>query len=193
MMKITTGMTEDGKFCVTVSSRLLETYYPNFSGMISSDSNCPRDLSIERQDKNTAFLVFPVGEGAILNKSGDRVGVDINGVKTLKDVLAITKRFSITAIRHQQRTLEYIPLKGYPLKELQKDVVAAVENKRSFVMIDTYDNWKENCQNPGKEFPQFVVPFGTNEYTNVFLMIRNGEFNKLKKEYKPKLKMMSWV
>ena len=41
-------------------------------------------------------------------------------------------------------------------------------------------------------FHQYILEYGTNEYVNAVLYIRNGNFNKLKELYSDKLVLTDW-
>lgn len=194
MMKITTGMGEDGFFIVTINTPLIEKYYQNLVGMLKGDRDCPRDITIARLSSNTVSLRFQMGEGGLRGEPvGGKIGIDETGAKPLINVLSIAKRFSFAAYKHSIRGYEFIPLSGYSIDELKKDILAALDNKRSFALIDTYSHYKDLMESPEKTYKQYLIPYDSKEYVDVFLMIRRGDLKGLSKTYKGKLKEYSWM
>ena len=109
-------------------------------------------------------------------------------------------KFKVAAYRKKSRTTEFIPLSGYPIEDLKKDVVEAVKGKRDYCLIDTYENYLKNFSNKkiDDEDCEFIinhyyVKFGTEQYNNICLDILNGNLDRVVKEFKPKLKRESWI
>jgi hypothetical protein len=192
-MNIQTGFdAENSRLVISFNTNLLLKYYPNFYGLLNKETQVPSGLSISKSGKNTALITFPVGKGQIGDKENDRVYLAIDKNK-LTNIMNVINRFITGAIRKELNTTEFLPLEGYPEGDIKTDVVKAVEGKRNFCIIDTYENYLKQCKDREYNYNQYMVEYGTDEYYDVAIMIETGEFKDLVEKYKSKLDKTSWL
>lgn len=197
-MKIIAGINaENQSFCITIVSPIMEKYYHNFVGMLKEDKVCPNELEIFRENIDTIHLQFPVPPGAIQGKPVEgRVAVDKDAVGGMQGVLDFVQRFTMAAVKNILKKTEFLPIMdfsgGYSFKEMQKDIVTALENKRDFLLIDSYKNYLANNESQKYEFNQYLVSYGSDEYVNIFILIKSGNLKELRRLYKDKLKLTNW-
>lgn len=198
MIKIVAGVNpETQHFCISITSPLLIKYYNNFIGMLKEDKLCPRDLEIYREKNDTVHLQYPLPPGAMQGQvDGNKVLVHKESTEGMENILKFVNRFVEAALKNILKKTEFLPILdfsgGYSFQEMQKDVVTALEKKRDFLLIDTYKNYLDNEKTRKYEFNQYPIKYGTDEYINVFILIKSGKLKELRKEYKDKLKMTNW-
>ena len=194
MIKIVSGITEDGFMVLTVETPLIENYYPNLVGMLKDDESIPTLLEIKKEDKEKALLRFPLGvEPKKISKNEVMLPSEIG--EKVKNISNVINRFSIAAIKHKFKKIEFVPLYGYPIEKLKDEIPLAVQNKRDLNIVIDFANYERGVNGESKDytFNQYLIPYGTEEYTNVVLDVMGGRLSKLRKEYKDKLKNVSWV
>ena len=200
-MKVDTGFDPNlKKVVIRVETPLFEKYYSNFKGLIESKENkgLPEGISCEKSDfeKHVALVSFPFnkknGEGAPSPAGTIAVRVDI-----MKAIHSVINRFATVALSKELKSTEFIPLSGYEVAELKKDVQKAVQGKRDFCIIKNYKEYTDSVNNPEKKdaykFHQYVVKYDTEEYANVAINLYEGEIDVLRAKYEPKLTLTNWI
>lgn len=193
-MKIEPGFDpESGRMTLLLNNELLRRYYSNFHGMMES-LKYPQDIKVSKKSETSALISFPVGKDKIRKVDDERAAIAVDRGDVEKIYLTINK-FINAGIRKEYKTTEFIPLEGYDVEKLKKDIIEANKAKRKFCIVDTYENYL-NGQDPngkGPEYNQYMIDYGTDEYVDVFLQIRSGDLDGLKKTYKSKLVKTSWI
>ena len=100
--------------------------------------------------------------------------------------------FVIGAIRHEYKKTEFIPLEGYPIENMQKEVPEAVKNKRRLCIIKDYDEFLNAEKTSKPIYHQYIIEPGSSEYADVVIMIYKGDLEQIRKIYKDKLKLEDW-
>lgn len=199
MIKIIAGLDPmNGIFNISVKSPLVTKYFPNLCGMIKDDKECPEGLTIEKLEKDTAIIKFPISQEDIVMRSEEEgtARVSPGAASSVSSVISIVRRFAICSVRSILKRSEFLPILdfsgGYSFEELQKDVISAAKNKRQYIVIDSYQNYLTNTKDMKYEFNQYIIPFGTSEYCDFLLLARAGKLKEIRETYKPKLKKTSW-
>lgn len=201
-MNITTGFDpESNRILVTLETNLLKKYYPNLVGMLSPIGNkneSLKDLSVSMRGKSSAQISLPVPKSSQKHISEKNKGKDRNVAiavdREMMSVLFSTiNRFVNSAMRKELLITEFVPLEGYDIGDLKKDIYKAIEGKRNFCIIDTYENYLSQADSKLYTYNQYIVEFGTDEYADVAILIESGEMNELKKIYSSKLKETVWL
>ena len=118
------------------------------------------------------------------------VGIDRDD---MDGIMEIINKFTNSAIRKELKQTEFIPLEGYEEDLLKEDIKTAVQNKRNLCIIDTYESYLKNEEDRKYEYNQYRVDYGTNEYSDVAILIATGKLSEVRKLYKKKLKKETLV
>lgn len=196
MLRIVTGLDlPNASLVITVQSTLVAQYFANLNGMLVNDKDAPVGVSIEKRDHDTALISFPV-TGQIIPANENGAKISIENSERVQKVINIVQRFAMSAVRHQLKNSEFLPLYdfsgGYSFEELQQDVEAAAKAKRDYIVIDTYQSYLNHTEKATYEFNQYIIPFGTSEYCDFLLLAKAGKLKELRNLYKDKLKRTSW-
>lgn len=192
-MNVSTGFDPDSKkITVTVNTNLLKKYHVNFKGLFQMAPRKPKGLEVNIRSGNLATVSFPVPEENIkvLGEGRGMVGIDRDD---MDGIMEIINKFTNSAIRKELKQTEFIPLEGYEEDLLKEDIKTAVQNKRNLCIIDTYESYLKNEEDRKYEYNQYRVDYGTNEYSDVAILIATGKLSEVRKLYKKKLKKETWV
>lgn len=189
-MKLQPGFNpEENRVTINVETNLLVKYYQNFVGLVKSTEGVPSGINVKRCGSNVAEVSFPVGDDARKTETG--VAIDSRKMEKIQDVI---NDFVNSALRHELKRTEFIPLTGYPLEDLQNDVKNASKAKRNLCIIGDYDEYLRMEKDRLYEFHQIILEHGTSEWADAILMILEGNkgLEELKKIYEPKLDFVCW-
>lgn len=167
---------ESSNVTFTVTSNLLRDYSSVFEESIKSYI---KGCTISYSSTNTAIVSF--------------VSVEMRGGDD-KFVPAINS-FIKESVSKKILSTEFIPLDGYPVSDIEKDIVEALKNKRDLCIIKDYDEFlsNRNRDNAYIKYTQRVLKYRTVEYSRAIVMIRSGEFEEFKKMYKDRLVLNEWI
>lgn len=198
-MKVDTGFDPtESKVIITVQTPLLERYLRTFRKIFENSTRIgmPEGIKIERHaDRlDTAYILFPVDKKDIAStgKQSAVVGINMECMKSISDEL---NHFVVSALKSKLKSVEFIPLEGYPVENLMDEVKNAVEGKRGFCIIKNYEEYLKT-QTPTKDsyiFNQYMVEYGTDEYTDIAIELYNGEMEDIREKYTSKLKLQNWI
>lgn len=200
-MKVDTGFDpSEGKVIITVQTPLLIRNLGMFKQIFNKSKhvNLPKGVSIEANEDtpDTALILFPVDKKDIQERDDKKavVGVRMEYMRSISDEI---NRFVLEALRSQLKALEFIPLHGYPVENLKSDVQNAVKGKRGFCIIKTYAEYLNSETNGNSKdaylFHQYIVDYGTDEYTDVAINLYKGEIEELREKYESRLKLQNWI
>jgi hypothetical protein len=190
---------ESQQLILSVTSNLIEKFYPNLCGLIKNTGNLPHGIQISRKDKTTAVVSFPVPQDSIVPVDGNPQMKGVNST-VFAPVIMLIREFTNLSLRNLTKKREFLPLNGYPEEDLQKDVIACLKAKRDIVIIDEYQAYLDS-QNPEKlvngsaySFNQYVLSYeeDASEYCDVAIMIERGYFKEWRKIYSKKLVHTDW-
>ena len=189
-MKLTPGFNPDKKLIqMQVKTNLLKLYYSNLVGMIDSgEEDLPKGTTIELNEESMATIMFPLPDSARVDEEQHMAAIN---PEDIQKVTKLISKFTFLAMRHRLKRTEFIPLYGYPVEDLQKDVVAALKNKRNLCIIDTYENYTK-LKDKEYSFPQYNINFGTSDYSKTVLILKKGDMKALRELWEPKLKSAAW-
>lgn len=192
-MKVIPGMNpQSNSIEYIIESRLLEKYSNNFIGLVKDRFHVlPSGTKVELCDKNSAKIIFPLPDDTKCSMVDEQKAAVVLKKSDVDAISSVIEDFRHLALQHELMKTEFIPLNGYPLKDLQSDVVNAVKNKRSLCILKTYQEYLEMDKSK-YEFNQVYLDYGTEEYVDAILMIYSGELDKLKEIWEPKLEFTSW-
>lgn len=198
MIRITNSIDQDKmEFVFKIECNFFKKYFSNFVGYLNKQNNVferdfdIKDYSVERLSDNTIKLGFPLPDGAI-NMTGS------NGVAAVKVpnvgpiVEKVINTFTNKALNYELLHTEFIPLSGYPLKDLQEDVKKSVSGKRNLCVLKTYDEYLKSEKDHKYEFNQLMVDYGTNDWADIVLLILDGDMDALREMCSHRLKLEEW-
>lgn len=172
---------------INIQCNLLKKYYPNFVGILEKNKDdIPKGFSVRQASSDTAKISFPIPEGTTISKGGGSFAVNL---MSLMDVI---NKFAGTALRYELEHTEFIPINGYPLEDLKKDIVASVKNKRNLCVLGDYAEYLSMEKEHKYQFHQVYVNYGTPEWADIVLMILEGDMEKMRELYTPKLEFTEW-
>lgn len=175
---------ERGVVVLSVTSSLLEKYYPNFRWMIGGEK---KEFKVDRVDNTTASVTLKAQAGKPRGEEGiTMVAIE----KDLIDYFMNTvDKFVSSALRKELSCSEFCPLSGYSFQDLKDDLKVAIENKRNLIFIDTYQNYL-NTKN--YQYNQYEIKYGTDEWADAIILVETGKIKELKSWIEPLLKEKSW-
>lgn len=193
-MKVTPGFDpRNKKITLEFQTNLLKKYYPNFEGMITTDSSIPSGTNVQQTREDTAVITFPVPKNtSIKNDSENGVGYIAVEPENMEIFGNVINKFVNAALRKEFKTTEFIPLEGYPIEKLRNEIRSALENKRNFCIIDTYENYLKLTQKNNYEFNQAILEFGSTDYAKTAVLVYRGDIEGLRKMWSGRLKLDSW-
>ena len=100
--------------------------------------------------------------------------------------------FRNKSIKKMFKEIEFIPLSGYPLSNLQKDIIEAIKNKRDFCILDKYENYVKFSKNELFKLNQYQAKFGSSDYSDVAIYIHTGNMKRLVEQFRDKLEIFDW-
>ena len=188
---------ENQQLILSVTSNLIEKFYPNLCGLVKNTGNLPQGIQISRKDKKTAIVSFPVPQESVVPMEGNPQLKGVNSA-VFTPVIMMIREFTNLGLRNLTKRREFLPLNGYPEEDLQKDVIACLKAKRDIVIIDEYQAYLDNMD-PTKasgaySFNQYVLSYeeDASEYCDVAIMIERGHFKEWRKIYSEKLVRTDW-
>ena len=194
-MKFTQTFNPDSnKVVFILETNLLNRYFPNLKGLVESDKNVPSDIEVEQKNSNTALIAFSPGPESTQQKtegsnSSYRIAIDSRKVDSINRVL---NKFTRCALKKELQTTEFVPLKGYPEENLKEEIIGALKGKRKLCILKDYDEYLSMQEKSLYIFHQYILEYGTNEYVDAVLYIRNGNLKKLRELYGDKLVLTDW-
>ena len=193
-MKVSPGFDpRNKKITLEFQTNLLKKYYPNFEGMITTDSSIPSGTNVQQTREDTAVITFPVPKNtSIKNDSENGVGYIAVEPENMEIFGNVINKFVNAALRKEFKTTEFIPLEGYPIEKLRNEIRSALENKRNFCIIDTYENYLKLTQKNNYEFNQAILEFGSTDYAKTAVLVYRGDIEGLRKMWSERLKLDSW-
>ena len=172
---------------INIQCNLFKKYYSNFVGILEKNKDdIPKGFSVRQASSDTAKISFPIPEGTTIAKGGGSFAVNL---MSLMDVI---NKFAGTALRYELEHTEFIPINGYPLEDLKKDIVASVKNKRNLCILGDYAEYLSMEKEHKYQFHQVYVNYGTPDWADIVLMILEGDMEKMRELYTPKLEFTEW-
>lgn len=183
----------NGDLEFTIELNLFRNYFPNFEGLILMNEELTKCRAKVRQiEPNKAIVAFPIDKDSIKRVSEETAAVRFDNVSGLQALYSVLNSFTRVAIKKELKTTEFIPLNGYPVEDLQNDIQAAVKGKRKLCIINDYSEYLEKQRDHNLVYHQYIVEYGTSEYADAVLMILDGNMERLRKLYTPKLVKTEW-
>lgn len=199
------GPNEKGEnsIIITVKSPLLNRYFENFKHVIEENERevkgLPEGLKVlESVNSGEAIITFPIKDSQIDPDTAlpNRRRVKLNEGQMNSLNYALNLWVSLAA-RLELSSVEFIPLHGYSADDLKKDIQEAVANKRDLCIIKTYkeylDSQNAKSAKDAFTFVQYIVRYGTDEYSNVAISLYNKELKNLRDTYEAKLVRTEWI
>lgn len=195
-MKFTQTFNPDNnKVVFILETNLLNKYFSNLKGLVENDKDVPSDVEVEQKNSNTAFISFSPGPESNVQKNEEnsggyfKVAIDSRKLKSINKVL---NKFTRCALKKELSTTEFVPLNGYPEENLKEEIIGALKGKRKLCILRDYDEYLNMQDKELFVFHQYILEYGTNEYVDAVLLIRNGNFKKLRELYSDKLVLTDW-
>lgn len=184
---------EEKRVLVFVESNLLVDYFPNFQGLIKKDNNSISDLKVEKLGKDRAMISFPLPrEASVMRVSDEKMAVSMP-VNLMEKINESINRFTNAAIRKKLRSVEFLPVSGYPVENLKEDMISAVKAGRHFCILKDYEEYLSMQKQNKYDFTQIFVYKGTSEYADVALDIWGNNIENLKTRLEGKFEKCEWI
>jgi len=192
MIKITNGIDQESmEFVFKIKCNFFKKYFSNFVGYLSKKKeNLPENYSVSKLSDDTVRIGFPIPKDAI---GPEQFGMSAVKVPNVGPVIStVIDTFSGHALAYELGHTEFVPLNGYPVENLQKEILEAVKGKRNLCVLETYEEYL-NAQNEHKfKFKQHMVEYGTDEWADIVLHLINGDIESVRKMCSQKLKIEDW-
>ena len=182
------------KIVISVESNLFRKYFVNFNGLIKNSKSVPSNTEVIQTGSNTVDIKFPTDKSNVAKKTDGNTEYGLVAIDP-KDINGINKTlnsFVNSAIRRELKIIEFIPLEGYPIENMQKEIRACVKAKRSICIIKNYDEYL-NCSKNDYKFNQYLINYDDDEYIDASLLIYEGNIKELRKTYYSKLQYTEWI
>lgn len=192
-MKLIPGFDpSENKVTISIETNLINKYFPNLVGLVKDCPDVPRGIDVEQFSNNTAVISFPIGDEDDFKKTSTGVAINSRKMDSIQNVI---NDFVNCALRHELRKTEFIPLHGYPLEDLMKDVKNAAKAKRNLCLIKEYSEYLNMEKERLYKFTQLIIPADSNEWADVILLILEGKkgLKKLQDNYESKLSFVEWI
>ena len=150
------------------------------------------NVKVRRVELNKAVVAFPIDKDNIRRVNDETASVRFDNVSGLKALYSVLNSFTRVALKKELSTTEFIPLNGYPVEDLQKDIQVAVKAKRKLCIIDEYSEYLRMQKENKLVYRQYVVDYGTSEYADTVLMILDGNMSELRDKYLSRLERTEW-
>lgn len=177
------------RLMIIYKNNLLEDSLDLFKASIDEGINSkdlPVGTTIQSTDKNKVMIILPV-ELNLKLRDGDRIDPSVIPDKLTDKINDLINKFRNDAKKEKFGKTEFIPLNGYPLEDLKKDVKSAIKGKRNFCIIDEFKDLDPFLREKVPSIKQLDFKYLGNEYCDIALDIYEGKLEKLKKDLKDKL------
>ena len=187
---------DNNKVVFILETNLLLRYFPNLKGLVENDKDIPSDVEVEQKNSTTAVISFSPGPESNVQKvdSGNNTGsfkIAIDS-KRIEGINRVLNKFTRCALKKELSTTEFIPLSGYSEENLSNEIIDALKGKRKLCILKDYSEYLESQEKNVYVFNQYILEYGTNEYVDAVLYIRNKNFKKLRELYSDKLVLTDW-
>ena len=183
-MKVTHDFDRE-KLAVVVDFQcnLLKKYYSQFVGFLKKDSDMPENYSVTQVSPETAKISIPI---TTVDREKEALGFNLG------PVMGVIDKFAVHALRYELEHTEFIPLHGYPMKNLKEDIKTSVAKKRNLCVLADYDEYLRMEAEHKYLFTQVYCDYGTDMWADVVLDILNDNMLELRKRLEPELKLTEW-
>ena len=102
--------------------------------------------------------------------------------------------FVRSGLRKELKTTEFIPLYGYSIENLSKEIIQAYKNGRNYCIVKDYDEYLNMVEKNEYKFHQYVLSKELNkkDYMDVTLLIYNKNIEEVRNKFEKKLKLKNW-
>lgn len=182
------------KMMIEFKNSLLENYFDLLENCVQEHIKkgiLPKDMEVQNLNDGRCLIMFhidiPETKGM---KDGQRIGALPKNMT--ERISRVIEEFRTKAMKQEFSSTEFIPLSGYPIESLQKDIKEAIKNKRNFCIIDKYSEYLRFSNGETTKLNQTKVNYHSNEYSDAAIYIYEGNLKKLKDIYKDKLTLVDW-
>lgn len=183
----------NNRITFNVKTNLLVKYFSNFSGLILNDKTLPKGIEVSQESENSAVISFPAPENAIKKETENMkaIAIDVNIVNKIENIVSMFVR---SGIRKELKTTEFIPLYGYSIENLSKEIIQAYKNGRNYCIVKDYDEYLNMVEKNEYKFHQYVLSKELNkkDYMDVTLLIYNKNIEEVRNKFEKKLKLKNW-
>lgn len=183
----------NNRITFNVKTNLLVKYFSNFSGLILNDKTLPKGIEVSQESENSAVISFPAPENSIKRETENMkaIAIDVNIVNKIENIVSMFVR---SGIRKELKTTEFIPLYGYSIENLSKEIIQAYKNGRNYCIVKDYDEYLNMVEKNEYKFHQYVLSKELNkkDYMDVTLLIYNKNIEEVRNKFENKLKLKNW-
>lgn len=183
----------NNRITFNVKTNLLVKYFSNFSGLILNDKTLPKGIEVSQESENSAVISFPAPENAIKKETENMkaIAIDVNIVNKIENIVNMFMR---SGLRKELKTTEFIPLYGYSIENLSKEIIQAYKNGRNYCIVKDYDEYLNMVEKNEYKFHQYVLSKELNkkDYMDVTLLIYNKNIEEVRNKFEKKLKLKNW-
>lgn len=162
------------RMIVIYKNNLLVENKEQLQGYIEK-SNLPKNSVISNDlggRLNVCNIEIPyVPEGNnIINKGNGIMSLPVP-TELLNELSNVVNEFSTDCIKNIMNTTEILPLKGYGIEDMARDVRTAIENKRNFCIIRNYQDHLDGKNIITGELEIAMYKYMSDEYCNIAIEI----------------------
>ena len=183
----------NNRITFNVKTNLLVKYFSNFSGLILNDKTLPKGIEVSQESENSAVISFPAPENAIKKETENMkaIAIDVNIINKIENIVSMFVR---SGLRKELKTTEFIPLYGYSIENLSKEIIQAYKNGRNYCIVKDYDEYLNMVEKNEYKFHQYVLSKESNkkDYMDVTLLIYNKNIEEVRNKFEKKLKLKNW-
>ena len=183
----------NNRITFNVKTNLLVKYFSNFSGLILNDKTLPKGIEVSQESENSAVISFPAPENAIKKETENMkaIAIDVNIVNKIENIVNMFVR---SGLRKELKTTEFIPLYGYSIENLSKEIIQAYKNGRNYCIVKDYDEYLNMVEKNEYKFHQYVLSKETSkkDYMDVTLLVYNKNIEEVRNMFEKKLKLKNW-
>lgn len=187
-----------GCIVLNLECQLLAKYFDVFETCFNNIPNSDR-LNLERKGDCSVNISLPTIEGGLPDKLTGENSLGDMGIKSfavetndMNNIKSAINEFLNQSLSKALKTTEFIPLEGYSWDSMREDIREAIKHKRSFCVIKDYDEYLRMQKDNKYVFHQYMLEYGSEEYSDAAIMIFLDEQKKMKEIYDQQLELVDW-
>lgn len=186
---------ETGDFTVEYKNNLLIDYMDIMSGLMMKEKTSgvlPGNARIERIAENRVNLVLGGMKERMKEVSSTMLQIP---TEIAESINRIFNEFAREALTKKSISYEIIPLKGYAVEDIKKDISSMLAKSRDLCVITDYRDWlKSRTEKADKvSFVQATFKYLSDDYCNIVIAAQSGNMTEVQALVKDKLKKTDWM
>lgn len=163
------------------------------SSKLPKNSNVTPHRNGERKNVCNIEIPYTPDQSGVVNKGNGVISMAIpsNIINELTDVV---NKFSTGCVQKILSTTEIIPLKGYSINNIAKDVQNAIANQRNICIIRDYQDYLDGKNIITGEIDIAMYEYMSDKYCDIAIeCVHNKSLPRLRKLTEGDLKKPEWI